>query len=578
MKVIEGLSIFEGIAHAHAFVIPDSGQKQIPKSAVVPQKAHEEWNRFLAACDKTKNELIANFNTARTDERLIFDTHRMMLEDTFFFDELHTKFEQSQLNIEFVLDEHIKNMAAMLRAAKDASLAERADDILDVFGKVQRELLNVASFDFSLIPRGTIVVARALSPSDALLLFRRRPAGLCLAQGGASGHLAILTRSARLPAVFAAENAHTLIATGANVIIDGLDAKIYIDPDAKTAGTYHARLLEQTKYNKMLLALKTTPCYTKDGKAITLLANIGTPQEARAALEEGAEGIGLFRTEFLFMESRELMAEDAQYEAYREVLTAMQDKPVTIRTLDLGGDKFINHAEQSGAADTHQNPLLGQRSIRLALAHPDVFKTQLRALYRASVHGNLKIMLPLIVDIAEVQASRALIAQVQEELEAQNIPFNKNVPIGIMIETPAAALATDLFAHTSDFFSIGTNDLTQYSLAVDRENAGVSLLYSEFHVSVLRLIKTIAQSARSTATPLSVCGEMAGTIEGATVLAGLGISTLSMTSASISKIKYSLLRFSRIDLQYIAHEAFAVSKNINTRAAVQTICHKFVHL
>jgi phosphotransferase system enzyme I (PtsI) len=312
-----------------------------------------------------------------------------------------------------------------------------------------------------------------------------------------------------------------------------------------------------------------------------LLANIGTPDEAQVALNEGADGIGLFRTEFLFMEKEAarhlaLISEDTQYEAYKTVLEIMKGKPVVIRTLDAGGDKFLSAADEK--SDTSENPLLGQRSIRLTLAHPDMFKTQLRALLRASVHGNLRIMLPLIVSLDEVKAARALYNEAKKELAEQNIAFKKNIPLGIMVETAAAALSSDVFAKHCGFFSIGTNDLTQYSLAIDRGNESVAPLYNEFHLTVLRLIKATVDNARKAAIPVSVCGEMAGMPEGAALLAGFGIDTLSMTSSSISKVTYALSHFTKKELTQIAKETLAFQKGTDAGKIIHSAFKKTIKI
>jgi phosphotransferase system enzyme I (PtsI) len=406
------------------------------------------------------------------------------------------------------------------------------------------------------------------------MVFKRHPAGLCLAEGGSGGHLAILTRSAHIPAVFAAKDAHTLIQTGDSVVIDGRNARVYVAPDAKTAGSFRDGLQKQVVFRQKLSSLKNEPCLTKDGKKITLFANIGSPEEALTALDEGAEGIGLFRTEFLFMATEtarreQCMSEDTQFEAYKSVLCIMKKKPVVIRTLDAGGDKFLTATGKD--FDAAENPLLGQRSVRLSLARPDIFKVQLRALFRAGVYGNLRIMLPLVINSGEVQAVFSLIREVKKELTLENIPFKKNIPVGIMVETPAAALSSDVFARLCRFFSIGTNDLTQYTLAVDREDTAVSGLFNEFHCAVLWLIKTTLVNAQIAGIPVCVCGELAGMPEGAAVLAGMGIDTLSMTAFSIPKIKYFLSLFSSHDLELIAEEAVAAKRNTDNRTSLHAL-------
>ena len=556
MRIITGIGIFEGIADARAFVIPDYGHNAIPKFSVTAAGAQKDWERFLDAREKIRTQLGKQIADAKdAAQKQIFEAHLMMLEDAVFFEQLRKQAEESRLNIESVLDTLSASEAEKLRAAGDNVLAERADDILDVFGRVLHTMLHNETFDIRLIPEGAVVVARKINPSDALVLFQRHPAGLCLTEGGAGGHLAILTRGARVPAVFCAANAHTLIQNGQRVILDGGAARVFVEPDANTALSFAALLKKKARKNGTRDAQNSRPCVTKDGKKITLLANIGSPEEIQGALEDGAEGIGLFRTEFLFMKNApEFISEDAQFEAYKTALELMKDKPVVIRTLDTGGDKFISAAQQK--TDVSKNPLLGRRSIRLSLAYPEIFKQQLRALLRASVYGDLRIMLPLVVSLEEVKAARVLFEQARKELAAKKIPFKKNIPVGIMVETAAAALSSDVFARHCDFFSIGTNDLVQYSLAIDRENPLVSHLYNEFHLTILRLIKTIIANAKKAKIPVSVCGEMAGTPDGAAMLAALGIDTLSMASSSIGKIKHALSKHQKKELEIKAKNIF----------------------
>jgi phosphotransferase system enzyme I (PtsI) len=576
MTIIEGIVIFDGIADAQAFVIPDYEQNAIPKFPVTQQGAREGWERFDAACQKIK-ELLDSQIEGATDfqEKRIFETHRMMLEDTVFFEQLRDYADETHLNIESALDSLASSEAEKLRSSGNAALAERADDILDVFGRVLRAMLHGETFNMSAIPQGAVVAAKKLNPSDALLLFKRHPAGLCLAEGGASGHLAILARGARIPSVFAAANAHTIIQNGERVIIDGGAGRVFVNPDAKTALAFETAVKKRARQKNARAPDKTKPCITKDGKKITLLANIGSPEEAREALLDGAEGIGLFRTEFLFMKSAlEFISEDAQFEAYKTALEIMRDKPVVIRTLDAGGDKFISASHEK--ADVSRNPLLGRRSIRLSLARPEIFKQQLRALLRASVYGNLRIMLPLVVSLEEVKAARFLFEQAKKELIAKKIPFKKDIPFGIMIETAAASLCSDVLAKHCDFFSIGTNDLTQYSLAIDRENPLVSPLYNEFHLTILRLIKATVDGAKKAKIPVSVCGEMAGNPQGAAMLTALGIDTLSMTSSSIHIIKSALAKCSKKELALKAKNILLsplstdVQKNFLIRPARKT--------
>ncbi|MBQ7753961.1 MAG: phosphoenolpyruvate--protein phosphotransferase, partial [Treponema sp.] len=361
-----------------------------------------------------------------------------------------------------------------------------------------------------------------------------------------------------IPTVVGLEDISKKVRNGETVIIDGKSAEILVSPDRNTIEEYKGKIREEYQRKLSLRSFLNKPAETKDGTRFKLYANIGTPEEAEVALAEGADGIGLFRTEFLFMAENgaslnaaaRSFSEETQFQAYKSVLEIMGDKPVTIRTLDAGGDKSINSVDIPVLDE--KNPLMGLRAVRLSLANPQVFKTQLRALYRASVYGNLKIMFPLITSVSQVRQCLDLVKQVQKELEAENIPFKKDIPVGIMVETAGAALVSDCLGKLCDFFSLGTNDLTQYTLAVDRENPHVADLYNEFNLAVLRLIQMTLNSAQDANIPVSVCGEMAGRADSVMVLGGMGIRTLSMSPKLISSTKELLSRFTIMELEAIS--------------------------
>ena len=406
------------------------------------------------------------------------------------------------------------------------------------------------------------MVADSVSPADAVALFRRKLVGLVASEGGVTSHLAILARNNRLPAVLGIKGITSKLESGQQVVVDGIQGLVIANPDEKTLKKYRKSELAKQKETKGLAKLKGKAATTADGVSFTLLANIGSPEEAQLALDEGAEGIGLFRTEFLFMgavqDARKSgssgvhsVSETAQLAAYRQVLEIMGERPVIIRTLDTGGDKLIKEAGIH--TDSEQNPLLGNRAIRLTLAHKSLFKRQLRALYRASVYGNLKIMLPLVTHGIQVVETLELIAEVKRELAAEEIPFRPDVPVGIMVETAAAAVSADIFAAHSDFFSIGTNDLTQYVLGIDRENPSVAELYDDKNVAVLRLIKYTVDCAEKAGIPVSVCGEMAGSPDRALLLAGLGVRTMSMVPTRIGVIKKALASHKLKELEDMAN-------------------------
>lgn len=568
MNIILGISASSGISTGKAFVIPEQVERIIPQFPVSSSEIEKEWERFSKAKSKITDKILKQLEGLSPDskqdkiQKELLETYLLMLDDPVFLQEVRQNLEENPFNIEYILDVKTEEYADRLRNSGNEYLTERAQDICDIFGSVLNELLNIHVFNIEQVPDGAVIVARDLSPSDAIIFTKRKIAGLALAEGGTSSHVAILARNYGIPAVFALENITKEVLQGSKLIVDGTAGEVIVSPDIQTLSDYTAKIEKELEHKEKILKFKDIPAQTKDGTRFTLLANIGTPEEAKLALDQGADGIGLFRTEFLFMQEtttatlrNHVMTEDEQFDAYRTVLETMKDKPVTIRTLDAGGDKIISSLELPTSQE--KNPLMGLRAIRLTLNFPKLFKTQLRALYRASVYGNLKIMLPLITTTEQVVKAKELISEVQAELENEGIPFNKDVPVGIMVETAAAGITADCFAKISDFFSIGTNDLTQYTLGVDRENLLVSPLYNEFHLAVLRLIQHTIEAAESEKIPVSVCGEMAGKTDSVLILAGMGIRTLSMGINNIPYIKELLSSISIAELQSIS------SKSIN---------------
>ncbi|MBP5401862.1 MAG: phosphoenolpyruvate--protein phosphotransferase [Treponema sp.] len=563
MNILLGISASAGISTGKAFVIPEPVQRIIPQFPVSSQDIEKEWSRFIKAkakiSEKIKKQLDSLSNDSKQDkiQRELFETYLLMLDDPVFLNELKDELEGNPFNIEYILDNKTEEYAGRLRNSGNDYLTERAQDICDIFGRVLNELLNIRPFNIEQVPDGAVIVAKKMNPSDTIILSKRKIAGLALIEGGVSSHVAILARNYDIPAVFGLERITKQVHTGERLIVDGTAGEIIVGPDEQTLNDYTVKIEAEKQYKEKILLFRDKPAQTKDGTKFNLYANIGTPEEAKLAVEEGADGIGLFRTEFLFMsESSESqvrtrsMSEEEQFEAYKSVLEVMKDKPVIIRTLDAGGDKIISASDLT--FEEEKNPMMGLRAIRLTLQFTQLLKTQFRALYRASIYGNLKIMLPLITSPEQVIKAKEIASQVMEELESENIPFNKDVPIGIMVETAAAGITADCLAKVSDFFSIGTNDLTQYTLGVDRENVNVAPLYNEFHLAVLRLIQKTIDAANEQSIPISVCGEMASKTDSVMVLAGMGIRNLSMGPKRISFIKEKLSNITIDELQAIS--------------------------
>ena len=564
MEVFLGIPAADGIGIGTAFVIPDPVKRAISQHHIKIDQINDGWKRFEYASQSVIFELSNYLDSlSRTDpkdkiQREVFETYILMLEDPVFLKETRDFYEKELFNIEYSLSFKAEEYAQRLRQSGNEYLSERAQDITDVFGRVLDEMLDIHPFDINSVPDGAVIFANALSSSDTIILSKRKIAGLALSEGGVSSHVVILARNYGIPTITGLENINKKVHNGETVIIDGTSAEVLVSPDITTINEYKAKIRAEFQHKLELKKYLDKPAVTQDGTRFKLYANIGTPEEAELAKAEGADGIGLFRTEFLYMAqsgasmnaAARSFSEETQFEAYKHVLEIMGDKPVTIRTLDAGGDKLINSVDIPVVDE--KNPLMGLRAVRLSLECPNIFKTQLRALYRAGLYGNLKIMFPLITGVDQVKQLLEIVKQVKAELDYEKIPYKPDIPVGIMIETAAAAIISDCLTSVSDFFSLGTNDLTQYTLAVDRENQYVAGLYNEFSLAVLRLIQTTINSAEEAGIPVSVCGEMAGRQESVMVLAGMGIRTLSMSPKLISSTKELLSRFTIQELEAIS--------------------------
>lgn len=564
MEVFLGSPAADGTGIGTAFVIPDAVKRAIPQHHISIGQTQRGWTRFENAVQAVILQLNDHLDTlSKTNEkdkiqREVYETYILMLEDPVFLKEVKDYYEKELYNIEYTVQFKAEEYANMLRQAGNYYLSERAQDITDVFGRVLDEMLDIHPFDINQVPDGSVILASSLSSADTIVLSKRKIAGLGLSEGGVSSHVVILARNYGIPTVIGLNKISKKVRNGETVIVDGNSAEILVNPDKNTIYEYKNKIREERQRKIELRKFLDKPALTKDGTEFKLYANIGTPEEAEMALAEGADGIGLFRTEFLYMAQNgaslnaaaRSFSEQTQFSAYKYVLEIMGDKPVTIRTLDAGGDKLINSVDIP--VFDEKNPLMGLRAIRLSLKCPQIFKTQLRALYRASVYGNLRIMFPLITSVDQVRQCMEIVKTVQQELTNEGVPFKADTPIGIMIETAAAAIVADCLGKETEFFSLGTNDLTQYTLGIDRENHQVSELYDEFNLAVLRLIQLTAHRAEEAGIPISVCGEMAGRQDSVMVLGGMGIRHLSMSPKMISSTKELLSRFTIQELQAIS--------------------------
>lgn len=555
MNIYKGISASDGICIGSVFLV-ESNTTEIIKIEIPLEEKESGWAKFEEARLKVMNYTELSSKSSSKDQNTIFQTYTLMLSDPEFISQVKKDYFISNYNIEYILNETVEEFAKKLRDSKDEYLMERAVDITDIYNKVIDEMLGKKSCSLSSIPENSIIVAKSLSPSDATILSQKKITGLITEAGGKNSHLAILARTFAIPFIFGIENVLSSFENNETVIIDGFTGYIYKNPDKETKQIYLNKSSESDLRKQQLSIFTSTSAKTKDGTNITLLANIGNPDETTLALSEGSDGIGLFRSEFLFLDNSD-MSEERQFNAYKLTLEQMGNKPVTIRTIDAGGDKIIQGNEMP--TGNEKNPLLGWRAIRFCLDKVSIFKTQLRALYRASIYGNLKIMIPMITSIDQINEVRKIISEVKQELDQEKVQYSSNIPIGVMIETPAAAIVADQLSSLCDFYSIGTNDLTQYTICIDRENSSVSSLFTEFHPAVLRLILFTIKSSENAKIALSVCGEMAGSIEGAFMLIGLGIRTLSVSPNRINILKEALSKVTLKELQTVANENLSLS-------------------
>jgi phosphotransferase system enzyme I (PtsI) len=540
MRELRGIPASPGAALAPAFLFLEEVEPAIPAYALETSEIPAEWARFLAAIDKARSEVTDLRDRARReagdDQAAIFDSHLLMMSDPDMMESIERNLSASLRNIERVIIDIEREFVEKLSGSDDPSLRERAADIEDVSRRILGHLLLRERSSLARLPGDVVVVAHDLLPSDMISMDRARVKAVVTEVGGRTSHAAILARAFEIPAVLGVSGALSSLSGGADVAVDGSRGLVLVDPDEATRAMILVDRLAAEKRERDFAAIRDLPAVTEDGRRILIKANIEVPEEASGALAHGAEGVGLFRSEFLFLGSGGSPDEEEQYRAYRTVIETMRGKSVTIRTLDVGGDKVM---QDIGTQD-EKNPLLGWRAIRFCLARPDVFKTQLRAILRAAVHGETRIMFPRISTVDELERALEMLEEARGECRAKGQAVPARAPTGIMIEVPSAALAADILAKKADFFSIGTNDLIQYTMAVDRGNERVAYLHEPFQPAVLRLVKATIDAGRAAGIPVGMCGEMAGDPSASVLLLGLGLEEFSMSSASVPEVKRAI--------------------------------------
>lgn len=530
-SVLNGIAASPGVAVGKVFVL--NGEAAGERQTGIQEDQNEAFQQALAASKEELAALRRQVSSKSGEETAaVFDAHLMMLEDVSLIEPILQAISQGKTAVEAVR-ETTETLAALFAGLEDEYMRERAADVTDIGRRLIRHLTGGVDIDWNAVTEPIIVVARDLTPSDTAQLDPRTVIGFATESGGKTSHSAILARTFGIPAIVGVKGLLEQVNGDSRIVIDGDEGKVFVDPDGPTLMLFGEKAEKSRQLRDDLMLLKEKPAVTLDGHRVELAANVAGPRDVAAALANGAESIGLYRTEFLFMGRETAPDEDEQYEAYKAVLEGMQGRTVVIRTLDVGGDKQIAYLNMP----QEDNPFLGWRALRMCLDRPDFFKIQLRALWRAGCCGDLKIMFPMVSHLDEVKRAKQLLSEAREELLAEGKQVAESLPVGVMIEIPAAALIADQLAREVDFFSIGSNDLIQYTIGVDRMNETIAHLYQPLHPGVLRLIAMVIDAAHRHGRWVGMCGEMAGDISCIPVLLGLGLDEFSMSAGSIPVVK-----------------------------------------
>ena len=534
--MLKGIAASSGITIAKAYKLETPVLNVVQKTGC---NAEEEVARYQRAVDESRAEIekVKEKAAAKlSDEELaIFDAHLMVVDDPAMAEEVETMCREQGVNADYALETIANNYIAMFESLDDAYMRERAADIRDVTRRILHHLLGIKVADLSLIDEESVVVAHDLTPSDTAALDKEFTKGFATEIGGRTSHKGIMEE----------------VNNGDLLILDALKGEVLVNPDAETVEVYRQKAREHQEYVAALKVLKDQPTVTTDGHKVLLVGNIGTPEDVNGVLDNGGEGVGLYRTEFLYMGAAALPTEQEQFEAYKKVLEAMNPRPVVVRTLDIGGDKKLPYLP----IDEEMNPFLGYRAIRLCLDRKEIFRTQLRALIRASAYGKLCIMFPMIATLGEFRAAKGIYEEEKAKLIEEGVPVADDIEVGMMVEIPASAVLADQFAKEADFFSIGTNDLIQYSMAADRMSEKVAYLYQPLNPAILRLVKMTIDGAHSQGRWCGMCGEMGGDPMAAPVLLGLGLDEFSMSASKILPTRKIIISLNKKEMEDLAGKA-----------------------
>ncbi|MBW2634923.1 MAG: phosphoenolpyruvate--protein phosphotransferase [Deltaproteobacteria bacterium] len=565
--ILNGISASPGICIGKAYLVDREGVDVIKRYHIDADDLQNEVTRFKVAVKQAKDELHAIIKETSEDLQQhadILETQVVVLEDKMLYGRTIETIEKEQINAEWALKKVVSKVKSMFQDITDAYLKDRTTDIEHVSDRIMRHLVGAEPVNIAEIDKRVILIAHDLSPAQTSQINLERIMGFVTVLGGVTSHTSIIARSLGIPAVQGIENASRLIQNDEIIIVDGSRGNVFINPSEPTLVDYMERQERFESFQAGIARSSHQPAKTTDGHRVKVMGNIEQPEQVVAVMDNGGEGVGLFRTEFQYLSSPQFPGEDELFEKYKEVVDVMPNGPVTIRTLDINGDKAF--VRNSGVAES--NPALGLRAIRYCLKRPDVFKTQLRAILRAAVFGEVRLLLPMLATLDELMIAKSLLEDAIQSLEDEDQEYNRNIDLGVMIEVPSLAVMADVIAREVDFFSIGTNDLIQYSMAVDRGNREVAYLYNPLHPAILRILKFVSDAAKQEGIKLFMCGEMAGDPFSLPVLLGLGIDELSMTPQSIPVLKNMIRSISMADARTFMQE---ILKQTSARAVTELI-------
>lgn len=548
--MFQGVNGSDGIGIGQAQVAVEPDLSYTPTAHNDPAAERERYNGALEAfCDRTQAQADRMAVTVGEEESQIMIGHINMARDPFMIDEINNRINTG-MSAEQAVDEVCDMFYGMFAGMDDPMMRERAADVQDIRVGLLANLLGKEVVDLSVLPAGSIVVVHDLTPSMTADIDKENVAGIVTETGGRTSHSAIIARALEIPAVLSVPNACTICRNGDTVVVDGTKGEVFVNPDEEALGGFRAEAAKAAEAKAALNAYRGKPTETADGDRVLLVANIGNPDDATGAIEHDAEGVGLFRSEFLFMDAKELPSEEDQFKAYQKVALKMKDQPVIIRTLDVGGDKEIPYLDLK----KEENPFMGYRAVRYCLSNPEQYKVQLRALLRASAFGDIKIMVPLVTCLEEIRSVKELVEECKKELDAEGVKYNPDIEVGTMIETPAASLIADDLAAECDFFSIGTNDLIGYTMCADRGNDAIAYLYSVYNPAVLRSIKRIVECGNEAGIMVGMCGEAVADPLLIPMLISFGLGEYSVSAPSVLKTRKTISEWTKAEADALAEK------------------------